>query len=66
MHKFDLPGGIRPLGEKPLRVRDHLDFSASELWHAQLMQSGMTVVDCPPWTLYIEVKIYFIAMQKPL
>jgi peptidoglycan/LPS O-acetylase OafA/YrhL len=66
VHKFDLPGGNRPLGYEPLRVRDHLEFSASELWHALLMQSGMTIVDGPLWTLYIEVKIYFIAMSATL
>jgi peptidoglycan/LPS O-acetylase OafA/YrhL len=66
VHQFDLPGGIRPLGEEPLRVRDHLDFSASELGHALVMQSGMTIVDGPLWTLYIEVKIYFIAMSATL
>jgi peptidoglycan/LPS O-acetylase OafA/YrhL len=63
---FDLPGGSRPLGEEPLRVRDHLEYTASELWHALLMQSGMTIVDGPLWTLYIEVKIYFIAMGAAL
>ena len=66
VHQFDLPGGIRPLGDEPLRVRDHLEFSFSELWRALLMQSGMTIVDGPLWTLYIEVKIYFIAMSATL
>ena len=66
VHQFDLPGGIRPLGGEPQRVRDHLVFSASELWHALLMQSGMTTIDGPLWTLFIEAKIYFIAMSVAL
>jgi peptidoglycan/LPS O-acetylase OafA/YrhL len=66
VHQFDLPGGVRPLGEEPLRVRDHLEFTVSELWHALLMQSGMTIIDGPLWTLYIEVKLYFIAMSVAL
>jgi peptidoglycan/LPS O-acetylase OafA/YrhL len=66
VHQFDLPGGIKPLGDEPSRVRDHLVFTPSELWHALLMQNGMTIVDGPLWTLYIEVKIYFIAMSVAL
>jgi peptidoglycan/LPS O-acetylase OafA/YrhL len=66
VHQFDLPGGARPLGDEPQRVRDHLVFTVSELWHALLMQSGMTIIDGPLWTLYIEVKIYFIAMSAAL
>jgi hypothetical protein len=30
------------------------------------MQSGMTIVDGPLWTLYVEVKIYFIVMGVAL
>jgi peptidoglycan/LPS O-acetylase OafA/YrhL len=66
VHYFDLPGGTRPLGDEPLRVRDHLEFTVSELWHALAMQSGMTLVNGPLWTLYIEVKIYFLAMSVAL
>lgn len=66
VHAFDMPGGSRPLGDEPQRVRDHLEFTTTELWHALLMQNGMTIVDGPLWTLYIEVKIYVIAMGVAL
>lgn len=66
VNALDLPGGSRPLGDEPLRVRDHLEFTISDLWHALLMQSGMTIVDGPLWTLYMEVKIYLIAMGVAL
>ncbi|OKO69291.1 hypothetical protein AC629_41385 [Bradyrhizobium sp. NAS80.1] len=56
---FGLPGSNgTPLGT----VRaSGLSFSGTELAKCLLLYDGMTVVDGPLWTLYIEVKLYVAA-----
>ncbi|WP_194403392.1 acyltransferase [Bradyrhizobium sp. CCBAU 53351] len=59
VHIFDLPGANgTPLGD--LRASG-LHFTAGELMRSLLLYNGMTVVDGPLWTLYIEVKLYVSA-----
>lgn len=56
IHVFDLPGANgTPLGT--LRASG-LHFTAGEIMRSLLLYNGMTVVDGPLWTLYIEVKLY--------
>jgi peptidoglycan/LPS O-acetylase OafA/YrhL len=56
---FRLPGGHSSLGV--LRPGG-LFFSGTELWQAVALHDGMTGVNGPLWTLYIEVKTYIAAM----
>lgn len=56
---FNLPGGSSSLGE--LRPGG-LSFELKELWRSLLLYDGMTGVNGPLWTLYIEVKLYILAM----
>ncbi|GAA0029521.1 acyltransferase family protein [Bradyrhizobium ottawaense] len=59
VHIFGLPGANgTPLGS--LRASG-LHFTASEILRSLLLYNGMTVVDGPLWTLYIEVKLYVAA-----
>ena len=55
VHIFGLPGANgTPLGS--LRASG-LHFTTSEIVRSLLLYNGMTVVDGPLWTLYIEVKL---------
>lgn len=57
--RFNLPGAHSPLGT--LRP-DGLTYSYPELVKSLFLIDGMTVADGPLWTLYIEAKMYVIAM----
>ncbi|WP_054311808.1 acyltransferase [Mesorhizobium sp. 1M-11] len=63
VHFFGFPGGAGPLGQ--LRP-DGLVYAPQELWKSLLLHSGLTAMNGPLWTLYIEVKLYLLAMGVAL
>lgn len=63
IHYLDLPGSSGPLGD----VRSSgIAYTANELIQALLLHDGMTLVNGPLWTLYIEAKLYVTAMGAAL
>lgn len=56
---FSLPGAVGPLGE--LRPSG-LTFSMRELCNAIVLNNGLTSMNGPLWTLYIEAKLYVLAL----
>jgi len=56
---FGLPGGAGPLGQ--LRPGGVV-YEKGEVVKALLLYGGLTGVNGPLWTLYIEVKLYLLAM----
>lgn len=60
---FGLPGSDGALGT--LRP-DGLHFGYSEVWKSLLLYDGLTSINGPLWTLYIEVNLYVVAMGVAL
>lgn len=60
---FSLPGAAPPLGQ--LRPSG-LTFTFKEFFNALSLHDGLTSINGPLWTLYIEAKIYIVAMGVAL